>query len=206
MDEKMSEILKDLNEFHNNILNLNKINDSFKNFIETIEKEKNSIEANKKDAIKQIEFYQENLDGKIESIQKSIVSFIKDENQSIDNTYNSFLEKMEEDKKYLDDCCTRYLNSIKEQDALLKENQELIKKELLKLIEDMQLFVAQELDKVNNKLVEVNNNYNKMIQMFSEMDILNEFKKNRKTNKIMFALLSIVIVAIIALMIAIILI
>ena len=204
MDEKMNEILNDLNEFHSNILNLNKITESFKSFIETIEKEKGLIEINKKDAIEQIKFYQDNLDGKIESVQKSVVSFIEGENQTIDNTYKNFLEKIEEDKKYLDDCCNRYLDSIKEQDGLLKENQELIKNELLKLIETMQSSITQQFDLVNKKLEEVNNNYNQMIQIFSEMDILNEFKKNRKTNKIMFILLGVVIVAIIALMITII--
>ena len=43
MDEKMTEILNDLNEFHNNIVNLNNINDSFKQYIEAIAKEKENF-------------------------------------------------------------------------------------------------------------------------------------------------------------------
>lgn len=234
MDEKMTEILNDLNEFHNNIVNLNNINDSFKQYIEAIAKEKEIIDANNKDTLDKIKYYQDNLDIQIDALKNSIVSFINSENQTISETYKSFLDKIEDDKKYLDECCTKYLASINEQDKLLKDNQELIKSdlqssidkldgtireqdqsvkdnqeliksELTKYISDLQERLKQSLDGVNKLLVEVNQKYDQMIRIFSEMDMLNEFKKTRKQNKIIFALLGGVIVAIIVLLIIIIL-
>ena len=216
MDEKMTEILNDLNKFHSNIANINKINESFKQYIETISKEKDIIDASNKETVDKIKYYHDNLDTQIEALKNSTVSFIAGENKTIQETYQNFLFKIDEDKKHLDECCNRYLNSIHEQDELLKENQELMKSELTNTIEqlnnelttctnNLQATLKKSIDDVNVLLTEVNKKYDQMIQMFSEMDMLNEFKKNRKLNKIMFILLGVVIVAIVALLIVIIL-
>ena len=205
MDDKMNEILNDLNDFHNNLSNIKKINESFQNYIETIAKEKDIIDQTNKETIDKIKYYQENLDEQFNKLEKSMHDFIDGENKTISNIYQDVLDNIKNNKIYLEECCDKYLKSIYEQDKLLKDNQERIKKELNDYLEEAHNSFQNNIKVVNEHLSEVNDKYNQMIRIFSEMDMLNEFKKTRKQNKIIFALLGGVIVAIIVLLIVIIL-
>lgn len=191
MENKMYEIIEDLNGFHKNIGNIKKISETFIEYIEAIRKEKTIIDNYNQDTINKIITLQENLETYMESMKSSIQNTVKEENNLIIESYNKFLKSIDENNKFINESCNRYLESIEKQDKLLRDNQTIINEKMMSLMNQAEVSLKHSLNIIEEQQKKIIDGFN----------IIEDLKKLKKVNTIGFSICGVAMIITIILLV-----
>ena len=164
MNDKVNEILQDLNKFHNNLKELEKTTSSCNEYMKCIKEERECIQNLNDENLSKIKEVQDELGNKINFLKNSIIEFVKDENKSSIEMYKTAIKSLDENKKFVEMSCNKYLDSINIQSDIMDVRLEQLDSEyekITKLVTDIKnLEITKEINAFTK-----NNNRNFIIQI-----------------------------------------